>query len=627
MCGIFGVINLSNKLQVDKKLFKEATNLLEHRGPDGEGFYFDDSNGVGFGHRRLSILDLQTGDQPMCNEDGTIWIVFNGEIYNYKEIKKYLLQKGHIFKTKSDTEVIIHAYEEFGDECPNKFNGIFAFAIWDLKKKKVFLARDHFGVKPLYYYNDNNIFVFASEIKSIIKYINIKNSVDLNSLYECLTLRYVLGPETLFNQIKKMLPSSYLTCDYKGNIILRNYWDKKIEVDYSKSNKYWKEILENQIEEAVKRQIISDVPIGLSLSGGVDSATILSIITQYVGKGVHCFTVGFEGGKDEDNEIDKAKEISKIFNANFHSYIITEKDYLDFLEKYIWHLEEPVGNESAIAYYYVANLAKGKVKVLLNGQGADEPFAGYDRYLGFYYNEKYPNISFLISKLLFLLHPNLTRKKQFEKLLDQYNLKNDTDKIINANQVITRKIKNELLSNSKLEGKSDENLRKKFLNLLDSKITGLNIDKLLFFDLFSSLPENLLLCEDKMAMAASIEARVPFLDIDLVTTASSIPAKHKIGLISGKQILKKVCTKYLPQKIVYQRKIGFNNPVQKWFQNSLGTMFLDFIHSNNSITKNYLNFDNILKIYNQHKNNEENHEKLLFLLFSIEKWNKIFLNK
>lgn len=623
MCGIFGVFNYNYSEQVDKNKLIESTRLLKHRGPDGEGFYLDEKLQVGFGHRRLSIIDLVTGDQPMCNEDGTIWIVFNGEIYNFLELKAELKNRGHKFKTKSDTEVIIHAYEEYGEKFPKKLNGIFAFAIWDSKKKRIYLARDHFGVKPLYFYKDNSCFIFSSEIKSIINYAKHRISIDEQSLYECLTLRYIIAPNTLFAQIYKVPPSSCLIFENDKYHIFR-YYDKKIVVDYDKPLKYWQEKLENDIETAVKRQMISDVPIGVSLSGGLDSGTILALMTKHIGEGVHSFTVGFEGNNDEDNEIEKARRLSEIYGAEFNSYVITENDYINFFEKYILHLEEPVGNESAIAYYFVAELANGKVKVLLNGQGADEPFGGYDRYLGFYYLEKFPFLLSLISKFFIHLKPDLTRKKQFEKIIDLFNAKKNNDKLMLANQLLTNRFQNEIFKVNFLNEKINI-VKSKISDLISHRIIGNNTEKLFYYDLFTSLPENLLLSEDKMAMAASIEARVPFLDIDLIETALSIPAKYKIGLLSGKKILKEVCTKYLPRKIVHQRKIGFNNPASKWFINSLGEMFLDYINSNDSVTKNYLRFDNVMKLYNEHKNLEENHEKILFLLLSLEIWRNKFI--
>ncbi len=624
MCGIFGVFNFYQKLPINKELFKEATNLLAHRGPDGEGYYFDENNGIGLSHRRLSILDLPTGDQPMCNEDGTIWIVFNGEIYNYKEMKNDLLQKGHVFKTKSDTEVIIHAYEEFGDECPNKFNGIFAFAIWDSKKKRIFLARDYFGVKPLYYSVDNEKLIFASEIKSILSYSKTSQYINEKALYYCLTFRYTPAPFTLFEGINK-LPASYcLNVNTDKKVELKRYWDKRIIIDLNRKENEWIDLLRNQFEDAVERQMMADVPIGLSLSGGIDSGVLLALMSKYQGKGVHAFTVSFEGSNKKDDESLRAKKTAEIFGAKFYHTVITSQDYSKFMDKYIWHLEEPVGNESAVAYYFVANMAKGIVKVLLNGQGADEPFAGYDRYLGMYYGDKVNLLPPYLFKVLSKLPLDLNRRNQLLRLYEYLKEKDFKDKAANVASILSGNQRIKLFNKDFISIVKTSDLSKEIDNITGSFIQGTNLEKYIFYDMFSSLSENLLLSEDKMAMAASIEARVPFLDVELVKTALSIPSKLKIKNGSLKYIHKKVCEKYLPKEIIFQRKIGFNNPVDKWLSTSLGNELNDYINSNNSISNSFLNKDAVLTMLEEHRNKKYDHQRFLYLLLSIEKWRNTF---
>lgn len=624
MCGIFGVFNFVNKTQVNKNLFKEATDLLQHRGPDGEGFYFDDNNGVGFGHRRLSILDLKTGDQPMCNEDDTIWIVFNGEIYNYKEIKSYLIQKGHIFKTQSDTEVIIHAYEEFGDKCPNKFNGIFAFAIWDSKKKRIFLARDHFGVKPLYYLEDNEKLVFASELKSILHYSKTSRHINEKALYYCLTFRHTPAPFTLFEGINK-LPASYclgVNADKKAE--LKRYWNEKIIIDRNRSENEWIDLLRNQLENAVEKQMMADVPVGLSLSGGVDSGVLLALMSKYQGKGVHAFTVSFEGGNIRDDESIRAKKTAEMFGAKFYHAVITSQDYSNFMDKYIWHLEEPVGNESAVAYYFVANMAKGIVKVLLNGQGADEPFAGYDRYLGIYYNEKIRFLPPYLFKLLSKLPLDLNRKNQLSRLYEYLREKGFNGRAASVASILSGNKRNELFNKDFNNIITKTDLSYEIENINGDFIQGSDLEKYIFYDMFSSLPENLLLSEDKMSMAASIEARVPFLDVKLVKTALSIPDEMKIKNGTLKYIHKKVSEKYLPKEIIYQRKIGFNNPVDKWLSTSLGNELNDYINSNSSISNSFLKKVEVLTLLEEHRKKKYDHQRFLYLLLSLEKWRNTF---
>jgi len=624
MCGIVGIFNYKTKQPIDRYRLKGASDLLIHRGPDGEGFYYDDNNGIGLANRRLSIIDLVTGDQPISNEDESIWIVYNGELYNYLELREYLIKKGHVFKTKSDTEVIVHAYEEFGIDCVKKFNGIFAFAIWDKNSQTLYLARDHFGVKPLYYLYDKERFIFASEIKAILRLVEEKQGINKEGLFQCLILRYTLAPETLFKSIKKLGPSEILHFNSEFGISIKNYWEKNLIIDYDKSESYWKDKLAYLYENAIKRQMISDVPIGLSLSGGVDSATILSIMSRYSNGNVKTFSVGFEGGKYEDNELDKAEYLSRLFGAEFYSALISESDYIDFFDKYLWYLEEPVGNESAIAYYFVAKLAQGTVKVLLNGQGADEPFGGYDRYIGAYHADTKPWLTENLIKITSVIRPLKYRKYQILKLNEYASTTDLHEKVLNAASLLTLNLRNKIINKETINN-TYYNLKEKTRVIINNITSKIGTEKLFFYDLFSSLPENLLLCEDKLAMAAGIEARVPFLDVELVETTLSIPAQYKIGLFSGKKIHKKVAEKFVDKKIAHQRKIGFNNPVEKWLRNRLGNELEDLINSHDSITRNYLNIKYINKMVSDHKASKFNHEKFLFLLLSIEKWNKLFL--
>jgi asparagine synthase (glutamine-hydrolysing) len=624
MCGIVGVFNYNTKAPVDRYNLKQASDLIMHRGPDGEGFYFDDNSGIGFGHRRLSIIDLSTGDQPMSNEDESIWIIFNGEIYNYLDIKSYLLLKGHKFKSSSDTEVIIHAYEEFGIDCLQKLNGIFAFAIWDSKKRKLFLARDHFGVKPLYFYDSGSSLIFASEMKSIIHLAEKKFNLNFNSLALCLTFRHSPAPSTLFEGIQKLPASYYLIKDFNNKYQAKSFWDYSIKINHNISEEYYVSLLTDKFSNAVKKQMMSDVPIGISLSGGVDSGSILSLMTKYSGSAVHAFSVGFEGMDPQLDEIHLAQINAQRFGAKFHHMIITENDYMNFIDKYIWHLEEPVGNQSAMAYYFVANMAKGTVKVLLNGQGADEPFAGYDKYVGMYYSLKFPLMIELLARFAYMSIKNLSRKTQLKRLIDYFSLKDDISKIASVSSLHSVDEVKKILSLYYFHDFSGQLLNDEVNAILYKNNEGTVVEKTMIYDMFSSLSENLLLSEDKMAMAASIEARVPFLDIDYINLALSIPSSLKIKNFSGKYIHKKMCEAFLPKEVIYKKKIGFDNPMDQWLRKSLGTELLDLINSSNSITKQYLNYDSVLNIYSNHFQLQDN-QRFLYLLLCIEKWNKIFL--
>jgi len=623
MCGIFGVLNYKKGNPVDLDLLKQSTRLMTHRGPDDEGYYTDDKCGVGLGHRRLTIIDIETGKQPMSNVDQSHWIVFNGEIYNFQELKKYLASKGHKFLTKSDTEVLLAAYAEFGEEMTKKLNGIFAFAIWDKSKNKFFIARDHFGVKPLYYYFDSNVFVFSSEYKAIINYTKIERVINAEALFLCLNFRHTPAPLTLMQDIKKLYPGHSMSL-MNGKLSISKYLDFNHILNSKKGGNY-KEELKYNFELAVKRQMISDVPIGISLSGGIDSGAILATMTKIGGK-VHAFTVGFEGNDSNKNEIKQAKVNAQFYGAEFNYELISENDYLDNMNKYIWHIEEPVGNESALAYYFVSRLANSKVKVLLNGQGADELFGGYQRYSGVYYSDRIriPN-SFL--RATQNLVGSLRLKSQLDKIIELNEQSTLLSKISAICSILSPELRINLLNERMQSLNNSSIIQGEAKHVLEGIHGGQLVEKLLYFDMFTLLSENLLLSEDKMSMAASIEARVPFLDIELVNYVLGIPINQKIKYFNRKHILKKMCSDYFPKEMVYQKKRGFNNPMAIWINGILGKEINDLTHSRDSISQNYLNIKSVDKLVLQHKNGVSNNLRILFLIYSLEKWNNIFIKQ
>ena len=377
MCGICGVFNRFGNA-VDQVLLGNMTSILRHRGPDGEGQFVDGE--VGIGHRRLSIIDVGGGAQPIGNEDGILQIVFNGEIYNFIELRKELVANGHIFKTRSDTEVIIHAYEQWGKQCVRRFNGMFAFALWDSRHREVFLARDHLGIKPLYYVELDGCVLFASEIKALLEVTDCPREVDVESLAELFMFRYVPSPKTLFKGIRKLPPGHIMTLSTRG-IEISRFWEWIPCLLEKYDERVLIEEYQSLLEDAVRLQLRSDVPLGLFLSGGIDSGALLAIMSRYSKGPVQAFTIGFEGG-EKTNEVEDARFIAKMFGADHYYMMVTPEDYLKYYENYLWDIEEPVGNETAAAFYFVSKIARQNVKVALTGQGADEPWAGYSRYLG-----------------------------------------------------------------------------------------------------------------------------------------------------------------------------------------------------------------------------------------------------
>ncbi|MEK7448701.1 MAG: asparagine synthase (glutamine-hydrolyzing), partial [Planctomycetota bacterium] len=416
MCGICAI---SSQHPISEETIKRMTTVLAHRGPDDEGIYLGNKllvNGyqlsVALGHRRLAIIDLSpAGHQPMSNEDKTIRLVYNGELYNFHELKNDLEKQGHKFTSQSDAEVIIHSYEQSGPDCVKKFNGIFAFALWDEKQSRLFLARDHFGVKPLYYTRNNKFFAFASEIKALLEIPGMAREIDPCALDNFLTYRFVPSPQTMFKNIYKLPPAHYLIFE-KNEIKTGCYWNYVPRLSLKKETDLVAELRE-KFYTAVKRQMISDVPIGALLSGGVDSAAIVAVMSELSGSAVKTFTVGFEGA-DEINEFKEARETARFFKTEHYEKIISQKDYQTWLPKSIWHLEEPVGTTSALALYYICEVVKDYVKVVLTGQGADEPLAGYDRYKGEKYAAWYQAIPAPLRK--YIIKPLVESLPRSEKL-------------------------------------------------------------------------------------------------------------------------------------------------------------------------------------------------------------------
>jgi asparagine synthase (glutamine-hydrolysing) len=619
MCGIAGIFSYGTGEPVDQALLTKMTDILVHRGPDGRGFHYSTQGSAGMGNRRLSIIDLKTGDQPIANEDSTVWIVFNGEIYNYRELRGQLKGCGHHFKTQSDTEVVIHAYEQWGAECASRFNGIFALCLWDEKKQSMYLARDHFGVKPLYYHDDGKRFLFASEIKSLLLDPSVPRSVDLDSLNLCLTFRHTPSPWTLFKGIRKLEPASYVIVDRRG-VQTKRYWETSIEIDRHKDERKWIEELRLVYSEAVQRQMVSDVPIGLSLSSGVDSNTLLALMSQHSAR-VHTFTVGFEGGERKDYEVEKAVASVERWGAEYDTQVIRESDYLDFMESYLWHLEEPIGNESAAAYHFVARLARPKVKVLLSGQGADEPFAGYDRHLAARYAAFLRRIPRPLERVV---ARRLRNKESPRRLVDSFAEPGELATFLNIYSITTQQVRESLLK-PEFRKAIDHELPARYVSTqLDRAPRGSMLERMTFIDARTSLPDNLLLCGDKMAMAASIEMRVPFLDLQVMDIAERIPGSMKVSWLRNKLIHKRACERWLPKRMVYARKIGFTNPMDRWLNQKLEIALNEITSSDGSITAKYLDRDYIRKLQFEHKRGEQDHQRLLFLLLSLETWNRVF---
>ena len=621
MCGICGLFKVNSNRKVDRLTLRNMVSTLVHRGPDDEGIYINDDDSVGLWHRRLSIIDLSTGHQPMSNLSEDIWIVFNGEIYNFQELKKNLQAKGYHFRTSSDTEVIINSYEEYGESAFADFNGIFAFALYDKRNRFLILCRDQFGVKPLYYSFSSEHLIFASEIKTIFQEPSISKALNYEALNSFLTFRYNPSPQTLFHSVKKLTPGYFLKVTKNGDVLQQPYCNYAPSTNTDISETEAIQEYQNLLEKAVQRQMISDVPIGLLLSGGIDSATIGYLMQKYSNQKIKTFTIGFVG-KGDFNELEDARRTAKFIGSEHHDITLTQKEYLDFFLQSFFYMEEPIAETSISALYYVSKLAKEYVKVVLAGQGADEPLAGYNRYIGLHYLSKF---AYILQKLpLENIAKLLSRNEKINRAAYAAKFSTELKRFLGVYTIFTQEQK-KLLCNEEVRQRLRD-VDEVLIERLYSQTSGLlnSVSKMLFIDTRLSLSDDLLLFGDKMTMANSIEMRVPFLDINLVQFVESLPFSLKIKGMQSKYIHKYAAQKWLPKEIILRKKKGFETPLDEWLQSNLAETAKTWFNSKDSICSNYFNLDYINNMIDLHQSHKVNFQRHIFILLSFEMWYRNF---
>jgi asparagine synthase (glutamine-hydrolysing) len=627
MCGICGKLNFEKGASVNPGLIRAMMDTIRHRGPDDEGLHVDSEMGLGF--RRLSIIDLSSGHQPISNEDGTVWIVFNGEIYNYRELRSFLLSKGHVFTTQTDTEVIVHLYEEFGTECLEKLRGMFAFAIWDQKTKTLFLARDRVGIKPLYYALTDKTIVFASEIKAILTDPAISRSLAPEIIDRFLTFLYVPGEETLLKGVSKLAPGHYLLAK-DGKTEILQYWDLNFHKPSERlSMKDAENELSNLLAEVVELHMIADVPVGVLLSGGVDSTAVLSCVAERTDKEISSFTVGFADSGFAD-ERPYAKLAAEAFGTRHYDMTITADDFAAFLPQYVWHMEEPVCEPPAVALYYVSKLARNYVKVLLSGEGGDEAFAGYDNYRNIMWLERLKQLwpggngaaSWGISRLNSWVQSAKVAK--YTPLVnatfpDYYYSRTSTPYRYSGNGI------GELYSTDFLKSidreYTIEPVRRLFSAVKDQGI----LDQMLYIDTKTWLPDDLLVKADKMTMANSLELRVPLLDHRLLEFAASLPPEYKLNGFALKYIWKKALAKRIPSSILKRKKAGFPVPYEFWLRNNLKEQVRDILTDRRTTERGYFRKAAVEKLINTNRD-IGTYSKEIFSLVALELWHRMFLD-
>ena len=577
MCGIAGIVNFDRKPVFEEEV-RTMCDAMAHRGPDDAGYYVSDR--VGIGMRRLSIIDIDGGHQPVHNEDRSVWAVFNGEIYNFRHLRRSLEKQGHIFATDTDTEVIVHLYEQYDESCVEKMRGMFAFAVWDERQKKLLLARDRLGVKPLFYAVNNDRLAFGSELKVLLQLPDIERRLNWAAMDSLFSSMCTPTEESIIDGVHKLKPGHILTASAQKGVRIREYWDVEFEPDYTKNEDFFVERLRDLLEESVKLRMIADVPLGAFLSGGVDSSSVVATMAKLSGRPVKTFSIGFSD--PEYNELDYARIVANQFQTE-HRELVLEPNVLDVIEDIAWFLDEPFGDSSAIPTYMVSKLASESVTVVLSGDGGDELFAGYDRYLVERTERKYGRIPRPMRRVAGLAGRMMREGMKGRRFLRHLGL-DGPDRYLDANMLFREYDKSALFLPDAYREIQNHDMRAGWRPLL--QIANRHwLSSLQYFDIKSYLPNDILTKVDRMSMAHSIEAREPLLDHKFVEFAATIPPELKIKGVTTKYIFKRAMEGILPKEILYRPKRGFAVPLSRWFRGQLGPFVRDLLLSQKSLER------------------------------------------
>lgn len=621
MCGICGVFQSGTGEPASPEVVDRMRQLIAHRGPDDSGMHLDGP--LGFGFARLSIIDLSGGHQPMTNETGDIWLVFNGEIWNYKTLRQQLIEKGHQFRTNSDTETIIHAYEEYGTDAIARLHGMFALAIWDAPRQRLLLARDRAGKKPLYYTRADGDIIFASEIKALLAHPRVRREPDAQALADFLSVRYVPGPATLFANIYKVLPGHWLLFE-NGEMHEECYWNFQFgETGHRPIEEYIQGIRQH-VRRAVEERMIADVPVGALLSGGVDSSIIVGTMSQLTKQPVKTFAVGFD--VPGYSELPYAQLVADHFGTEHHEIVVKCADLSQYWPLLTWHRDEPVSEPSDLGVYLVSRLASQHVKVVLSGEGGDELFAGYPKYLVDWIARYYQILprqlrDRLITPLLDHLPYGMRKVKFTARSLSQPA----PQRWMNWFGVFNGPLKAQLLSERTLTS-IDLDASRAFQRWLEGNPQRDNLSSMLYLDTKIWLPDNLLMKGDKMTMAASLEGRIPLLDYQLIEYAASIPSNVKIRPFQAKYLLKRAYADFLPRPILTRKKMGFNVPTGTWFREGQRNLITRLLLSERTRERGYLNDAFVAQLLRDHLEGRTNYQAQLFSLASLELWFRVFID-
>ena len=644
MCGICGIYSFNKPLDA-ANIVMQMAETLSHRGPDGHGFFVNSLllpwgedegdlfrvEGLGnvtLGHRRLSIIDLEGGRQPLCNEDGTVWVTYNGEIYNFKDLKINLEAQGHHFQTHCDTEVIVHAYEQWGEGCVHRFRGMFAFAIWDAGRESIFLARDRLGIKPLYYFLDSEQLIFGSEIKSIFASLRVDKEIDHKALYDYLNLLYIPAPKSIYKQIKKLPAGHTLRIQAGKAYEPQKYWDLSFaKVNNGLTENQWCEQIIEKLSEAINIRLISDVPLGAFLSGGVDSSAVVALMARLMGEPVKTSSIGFK--EAQFNELDYAGKIVDKFQTDHYQQIV-EADAVDLLDKLVWFYDEPFADSSAIPTYLVSKITRERVTVALSGDGGDENFAGYRRY---YFDQ--------LENKLRANFPTLLRKSLIAWFANMYPKADWLPRVFRAKTLLTNlamepmeayfnsmswfgPYRNMILAKdfrSSLAGYSSSELFSSYGRLCDSEDA---LTRIQYVDMKTYLVDDILTKVDRASMANSLEVRVPVLDHEFMELVATIPASLKLKGREGKYLLKRSLEPLLPHEIMYRPKMGFSIPLADWLRNDLRSVFEDLVLGQSAFLSDFFDIKVVRNMWGKHQRGVNDFASELWAVLFFAVWARKF---
>ena len=631
MCGIAGILEFGRDARANSAALREMCGIIRHRGPDDDGFYTDGPAGIGM--RRLSIVDVAGGHQPLSNETGTLWIVFNGEIYNHLALREQLIARGHRYSTRSDTETVIHLFEEYGADCVQHLRGMFAFAIWNRDTRTLFIARDRLGIKPLYYNLSPERLLFGSEIKAVLAHGGISPAFNRAVLPEYLAFGYLSGAESFYSGILKLLPGHTMTVGPDGQPHIQQYWDLDASKPHeSRDEAYYVRSYRELLEGAVNSHLMSDVPLGVFLSGGVDSSAVAALMTKMRPEPVETFSVGYT--EQTYSELPYARAVSEHIHSRHHEVMVSEDDFFAALPHLIWHEDEPIVWPSSVSLYFVARLARERVTVVLTGEGADETLGGYTRYAFTVKNAAMDHVyrsvvpSFLRRGLRNTMANSSLLGAKLRRKLQHTFLAKDGDSwasfyFDNFYSAFSASEQDDLLTPACAREAAPSSAYKNVLDYWNHS-SGEMLQRLLYTDIKTYLVE-LLMKQDNMSMAASIESRVPFLDHVLVEFATRIPRELQIDGLAGKRILKKAVEDLLPHSILYRQKLGFPTPWSGWLAGPRLEAIREMLLEPRSLDRGYFRREAIEKLFDEHRAQHRDNYDRIWRLLNLELWHRVCL--